>query len=111
MKLFEIKADYSITMTLNNIVRKQKADNIAEFMVMARTLQAIQQGQVPASLYDQSIQTSKEVTDFLKQLSATDIVKLASELILHLNGYQVANCIGWNTNEWINFFLKREATD
>ena len=40
MKLFEIKADYSITMTLNNIVRKQKADNIAEFMVMARTLQA-----------------------------------------------------------------------
>jgi hypothetical protein len=118
-RLTEGAIDSNILLTLQRVIRKGKADNVFEFIVIARILQAQQDGNLwnnPNLLFDPNVTVSKALLDHLKSLPTVQIVMIASRLLETLlsinNGVNTLptcspNCV----TDLIKLYTAAEAND
>ena len=111
--------DPNIIMSVQNIIKKGKADNTVEFIVVSRLLHLLKIGQFYQSsnpLFDANISTSKENLDILRSLPAAMMVSIARQLeqFLYIKDNDLLNKYA-NPNidylEWLQYFNKSEASD
>lgn len=107
-------------MSVQNIVKNGKATNTFEFIVVARLLQLLKNGNFYKNsnpLFDDHITTSKELMDMLRALPADQMTSLASKL-LELLAIKDADAYYYLINPaqeyaiWLrSFYHAREADD
>lgn len=129
MKLYEISkptifneggfVEPNLMMSVANIIRRGRADNHFEFMVVARLLQLLKLGEFYKNsnpLFDGNISTSKEVLDHLRALPPVEMMAIASKLweLLQIKDRDALYAYANPTQEyleWIKFVTSREAND
>jgi hypothetical protein len=129
MKLHEIKNNPIITeggfvepnllMSIKNIINRGRADNTFEYMVVARLLQLIKNGEFYKNsnpVFDSNMSTSKEVMDHLRALPPADMVAIAQKLwgALQVKDKDLLYALANPTQEymtWIKLYQAHEAND
>ena len=109
----------NLMMSVRNIIQRGRADNTFEFMIVARLLQLLKNGEFYKNsnpLFDGNMSTSKEVYDHLKALPPDEMVALASKLweLLQVKDIDKLYALANPTQEaleWIKLFTSREAND
>ena len=109
----------NVMMSVQNIIQRGRADNTFEFMIVARLLQLLKQGdfyKTSNPIFDGNLSTSKELMDYLRACPPAEMLSIAQHLwgALQLKDkdalYAMANP-AQETIEWLKLFHAHEADD
>jgi hypothetical protein len=109
----------NVMMSVANIIRRGRADNHFEYMVVARLLQFLKMGEFYKNsnpLFDSNVSTSKEVIDMLRALPPAEMTALAIRLydLLQTKDRDALYALRNPTQEYLEylkFLQSREAND
>jgi len=109
----------NLLLSIQNIIKRGRADNTFEYICVARLIQLLHNGdfyKTSNPIFDGNLSTSKELLDHLKALPAPAMKKLAEKLwdILQIKDNDVLSTLA-NPNqeylEYLAFICRQEAND
>lgn len=127
MKIYEIAApelmsegmvEPNTLLSIRNVVKRGKATNTFEFVVITRLLQMLKNGTFYSETnpLEVNLTTSKELIDALRAMEPAQLAKIAGMLLGMLEAKDVDAfgrycCPEMGYVDWINLFRSREATE